>query len=357
MKQNALCLDGREYTPDTLEQLRGEDGLPLLELKSFLEAWFSDSPTMPVQTSGSTGRPKAFAVEKHRMEASARMTCAFLGLQPGDTALLCMPLKYIGGKMVVVRSLVAGLNLHCVTPSSHPFRGLSRSPDFAALTPAQLFTTLEVAEETALLRGVRHLLVGGSAVDESLRKRIDDFPHCIWSTYGMTETLSHIALRRLNGPDASEWYAPLPGVSVHLSAEGTLCIDAPAVCAARLVTNDIAELDDAGHFRILGRKDNTINSGGIKIQIETLETALALHMDSPFCITSAPDPHFGEIVVMLVQGEDSVEKSMELCRKVLHPYSRPRRILQVESLPRTGSGKPDRATARRMAHDRLTPRP
>ena len=196
-------------------------------LRAFLAEWHSDSPTVTVQTSGSTGTPKRMEVEKTRMEASARLTCDFLDLHPGDTALLCMPLQYIAGKMVVVRSLVRGLRLVTVQPCGHPLAGLEDAPVFAAMIPMQVYNSLQVPRERALLRQVKHLIIGGGAIDTPLAEALRDFPNAVWSTYGMTETLSHIALRRLNGPDASEWYTPFASVSIRLSERGTLVIQAP----------------------------------------------------------------------------------------------------------------------------------
>jgi O-succinylbenzoic acid--CoA ligase len=164
----------------------------------------------------------------------------------------------------------------------------------------------------------------------------------------MTETLSHIALRRLNGPQASDWYSPFEGVTLRLTEEGALAIHAPAVCADELVTNDIAELHEDGRFRILGRKDNVINSGGVKIQTEDVEAQLLPAMPCPFQITAAPDEHYGEVVVMLVEGEVS-ESELEKAFSFLHAYSRPKHVFSVTELPRTGSGKPDRAGARALA--------
>ena len=351
MNRHIITIDGLRYGPENLDLLRQhKERYVREEVTDFLAEWYSDALTVAVQSSGSTGTPKTMLVEKSRMRASARMTCSFLGLKPGDTALLCMPLKYIGAKMMVVRALEAGLNLLAVEPSSHPLRAVRHAPVFLAMTPSQVFSSLEQAEEAELLRQTRQLIIGGSAVDSGLGRRLSQFPYGVWSTYGMTETLSHIALRRLNGPDASEWYSPLAGVSLHLSDEGTLAISAPAVCAKEIITNDLAELNTAGCFRILGRRDNTINSGGIKLQIETLEEQLLPVMPCAFQIVAAPDAQFGEVVSMLVeQAQDDWSPYVAH----LHPYARPKHVFTVPVLPYTGSGKPDRAAARAMVRQLL----
>ena len=342
-----IRIEGKDYGPAEVSSLRGRSAA-LDDLADFLDEWFSESPTVQVQTSGSTGVPKVMQVEKARMEASARMTCSFLGLKAGDRALLCMPLKYIGAKMVVVRSILWGLDLYCVQASSHPLRGLGFAPDFLAMTPAQVYSSLETEEEAALLEASGHNIIGGGPVDAKLGARLLGFPNYVWSTFGMTETLSHIALRRLNGPEASDWYSPFEGVSLRLTEEGALAIHAPSVCAEEIVTNDIAELKKDGSFRILGRRDNVINSGGVKIQIEAVEAQLLPVMPCAFQITAAPDEHYGEVVAMLAEGEGTAE-SFEPLFASLHAYSRPKHIFFVPELPRTGSGKPDRATARELA--------
>ena len=330
-----------------------------MDLEAFLAEWHNDSPTVLVHTSGSTGKPKPMLVEKRRMQASARITCRFLGLHEGDTALLCMPLDYIAGKMMVVRALTCGLQLVSVPPSSHPLATSHLSPfpsriDFAAMVPLQVWNSLQVPEERHRLMHIRHLIIGGGAIDQALASQLADFPHQVWSTYGMTETLSHIALRRLNGPEASDWYTPFDGVTLSLTDEGCLVISAPAVHEGPLVTNDIAELSAPApassprRFRILGRKDNVVCSGGIKIQIEEVERLLRPHLHVPYMITKAPDEKLGEQVVLLTESK-TVGDVLALCRLHLPKYWVPRRILSVDRLPLTETGKPARHEAERMA--------
>ena len=318
-----------------------------MELETFLKEWRDDSPTLTVHTSGSTGQPKPIAVEKRRMEASARITCQFLGLKPGNTALLCLPLDYIAGKMMVVRALTCGLRLISVEPSGHPLAMVTEPLDFAAMVPLQVWNTLQVPEERARLEGIKHLIIGGGAIDEAMADELRAFPNAVWSTYGMTETLSHIALRRLNGPEASEWYTPFPSVSVSLTDEDCLVIDAPEVCAQQLVTNDIAELSADGRFRILGRKDNVICSGGIKIQAEEVERQLQPHLHEPFLISKRRDAKFGEIVVLLTEG--SVDEARQICERILTQYHRPRAYVHIDHIPLTETGKPARRVAQQLA--------
>lgn len=318
-------------------------------LQQFLAEWNNDCSTVGVQTSGSTGTPKRMQVEKRRMEASARLTCAFLGLKPEDTALLCMPLQYIAGKMVVVRSLVWGLKLIVTQPSGHPLAELTEAPTFAAMIPMQVYNSLQNPHERELLSQVKHLIIGGGAIDPELGNALRNFPNAVWSTYGMTETLSHIALRRLNGPDASDWYTPFDTVGIGLSSRGTLVINAPQVNPETLETNDIAEINPCGQFRILGRADNTINTGGVKVQIEQVEACLATILKETFAISAVPDPRLGEAVTLLYTGPQSADEIMLLCQQTLPPYWRPKHCYHINNIPQTGSGKISRAEVRQLA--------
>ena len=339
---------------------------------AFIDEWNNDSAYVEVKTSGSTGEPKRMLVEKRRMLNSARITCDFLGLKPGDTALLCMSTDYIAGKMMVVRSIERGLKLIEVTPCGHPLNNVQWSAPallackarmvrsssaglqgkngqlaFAAMVPMQVYNSLQVPEEKERLMAIRHLIIGGGAIDEAMEAELRTFPHAVWSTYGMTETLSHIALRRISGPEASEWYMPFPTVKLSTTDEGCLVIDAPEVCAQTLTTNDIVELKSDGRFRIRGRKDNVICSGGIKIQIEEVEQILKKYMRVPYIISKRKDEKFGEIVVLLTEGDTA--EAQTICEQVLPKYHQPKVYLHVNQIPLTETGKPARKRAEELA--------
>ena len=330
-----------------------------MTLEDFLSEWNNDSERVLVHTSGSTGKPKPMMVEKKRMLNSARITCDFLELKPGDTALLCMSLDYIAGKMMVVRSIERQLKLIDVKPSGHPLKDISDNQDitFAAMVPMQVYNSLQVPEERERLSRIKHLIIGGGAIDDALAKELNKmsvdflkehgYENAIWSTYGMTETLSHIALRRINGKEASDWYTPFDSVNVSQTEEDCLVIDAPLVCDKPLVTNDIVEIEGL-RFRIKGRKDNVICSGGIKIQIEEVEAFLKPYLSKPFMLAKKKDEKFGEIAVLLT--EDSDIKIVEATvRRLLqdssssHKYWIPREYIYVEHLPLTETGKPKRS--------------
>ena len=314
-----------------------------MTLNDFLDEWNNPKNTVEVQTSGSTGVPKCIRVEKQRMLNSARITCDFLGLKAGDTALLCMPLDYIAGKMVVVRSIERQLRLTTVEASGHPLKNITNSFDFAAMVPMQVYNSLQVPEEREKLRTIKHLIIGGGPINDDLQQQLSRFPNNVWSTYGMTETLSHIALRRLNGENASLWYTPFNTVSISLNTNGCLVIEAPLVHEGRLETHDRAEIRD-GKFRILGRLDNVINSGGIKIQAEEVEEMLRPHIKMPYLISKCRDEKFGEVVVLLTECPD-LSFVKEICCDILPKFWQPKHYLYTSHIPLTGTGKPARKAA------------
>ncbi len=356
-KQQRLLLEGKEYTSDDIARFvaEGAENYPsaIWDLYLFLNEWFNDSPVITVHTSGSTGVPKELIARKDQMMQSARLTCEFLNLQAGDTALLCMNLRYIGAMMVVVRSLVAGLNLIVRPASGHPLSNISVPLKFAAMVPLQVYNTLHTREEKEQLKQTEILIIGGGAVDEALEAEIKSLPIAAYSTYGMTETLSHIALRRLNGNSASDHYYPFSSVELSLSPENTLVIKAPLVCDDILQTNDIARIYPDGSFIILGRKDNVINSGGIKIQAEEVEKLLRPFIPVPFVITSVPDPRLGQAVTLLFEGELDMEELKNKVQEILSPYHRPKYIRMVDLIPQTGNGKINRVECRTLAEKLL----
>ena len=332
-----------------------------MTLEDFLYEWHGDGQYISVHTSGSTGQPKSMLVEKSRMLASARITCDFLGLKPDDSALLCMSLDYIAGKMMVVRSIERRLKLISVTPSNHPLACIDYPIDFAAMVPSQVFGSLQVPAEREKLRQIRQLIIGGGAIPQDVESQLRSFPNAVWSTYGMTETLSHIALRRISGKGASQWYSPFCGVDLSLfngqGNIGQLVINAPQVCQEKLITNDIVEIRQDNtdkQFRIIGRTDNVICSGGIKLHIEEIEEQLRPHLPMPFCISKKEDEKFGEVAVLLIEHQSSAaseckEPILDICRKTLPAYSVPKEIICVGQIPLTGTGKIDRATAQNLA--------
>lgn len=342
-----IIINGELVTPDTLAVWRvGKKGI-LSDLADFLAEWYAAEPTMLLHTSGSTGTPTTLQADKKAMLASAELSCRIFGLKSGQQALLCLPLQYVAGKMMVVRAIAAGLHLLVREPSSTPMERVFTPVDFAAMIPMQAARTLAHPGGAEALGRIRTLLLGGGFIDPGLEQSLQKLTCCIYASYGMTETLSHIALRRVNGPEATDAYTPLPGVHLSRDEEGALQLAVPHLGINHLQTNDMAELLPDGRFLILGRRDAVINSGGIKIQAEELENKLqALISGISVLALPAPHPELGECVALLWEGATEAEQELRrACEQELPRHHRPHHILRI-TLPRTDSGKPARAAAR-----------
>lgn len=319
----------------------------------FLKEWFDDSPLITVHTSGSTGVPKSMQVEKDRMQASAGFTCKYLGLSASSCALLCLPVSYIAGKMMLVRALVCGFRLDTTEVNGYPLAENNNSYDFVAMIPLQVYNSINDEVQKKRFESIRNVIVGGAAIDQELEERLRSFNNAVYSTYGMTETLSHIAMRRVSGIHASPYYTPLDEVKLSLSDKGTLVISAPRVCPDVLVTNDCVEFNESGAFRVIGRADNVINSGGVKLHIEQIESKIASLFTRSFVITSAPDIKLGEQVVLLYEEAFEPAVLSESLTRLLARYEIPKQCFQIEHLPLTESGKIKRAECRELALGQL----
>ena len=354
-KEQYILIEGRRYASHEIARLAREvsshPSAMYADLYAFLDEWFDESDTLIVHTSGSTGKPKEITVRKEQMMQSARLTCEVLKLEEGDSALLCLPMTYIAGKMMVVRALVSGLNLLVRTPSGHPLADVKEPVRLVAMVPLQLYHTLDTAKELERLHRVGVLLIGGGMINPHYREQLHSLSGEVYATYGMTETLSHIALCRLNSQQTDALiYYPLPGVKLSLSAFDTLVIEAPLVCDEVLVTNDVVTLHADQGFALCGRSDNTINSGGIKVQPEVVEEKLQQRLAMPFVCTSILHDRLGEAVVLLVEGAVDVEQLRVLVVETL-PANYPcgKYIVSVDEIPLTGNGKIDRLACRKLA--------
>ena len=317
------------------------------ETTDFLYRCLDAGRTIRCHTSGSTGVPKTMEIEKSRMVASARMTCRRFGLGVDTRALLCLPIAYIAGRMMLVRALTAGWDLRAVVPSSRPLEQVEGRFDFAALVPLQLYESVEA------LSRIRKVLVGGGAVSEAFLGRLAEcrLPEtAIYQSYAMTETVTHVAVRELY-PSGEKAYTALDGVCFSLSGEGCLVIDAPAVAGERVMTRDRAVLLDQRHFLWRGRADTVINSGGIKIFPEDTEEVLAGMLPAgKFLVGGVPDERLGERQVLFVEGCAADFPDLEVrMREAFDPYRRPRQVVFVPLVPRTSTGTGDRMRLLREA--------
>lgn len=322
------------YSDDLIKQfsLLDKSSIP------FLEAWQDSSESIELHTSGSTGTPKKMQMGKDSMRKSAQLTLDYFGLKKGDTILLNLPVEFIAGKMIWVRAFAGGLNLYATHPTSSPIKNLATKIDFAAMTPHQVETSLNDCPEKFDL--IKKLIIGGAPVSEVLQQRLQNLKTVCYATYGMTETITHIAVKQLNHFGQSDCYHALPTITFGLGEVDNLKIRAPHVANDWLETEDIVELIDELHFKWLGRKDFVINSGGVKLFPEVIEKKIASLIPVRFFISKKQDDVFGELPVLVLEGIKDFNQ--DLLKANLSKIEMPKKVIYIEQFIETGSGKVDR---------------
>lgn len=306
--------------------MEGEDYQ--VSLGRFITQWIDASSEIKLQTSGSTGTPKTVLMSKQAMVNSAIATGNYFKLKPGNAVLSCLPFQYIAAKMMFVRAYVLGLELDCIKPNSSPLKALSRNYDFCALVPLQLENSLEY------LIHIKTIIVGGAKLSNGLKSKLKNASSNIYETFGMTETVSHIAVKNISA--SSSVFEVLPSVSIGVDSRNCLCIEAPHIVSTPIQTNDVVNIISKTTFEWIGRYDSIINSGGLKIAPEQLEQQLEGFIKERFFISSQKDNVLGEIVVIVI--ERSVPYKT-LYFETLEPTRRPKRIYYVDKFKETVSGK------------------
>jgi len=313
------------------------------ELIYFLIDWYSDKDTVEALTSGSTGAPKTIKLNKKFMENSAAATIDFFKLNKNDKVLLALPVKYIAAKMMIVRGITGKLDVYCIEPSLYPFSELTPPLDFAAFTPAQFSKLLETTEGKTFVKNIKKVLLGGAPIPRALENKIKSLETDVWHSYGMTETMSHIALRKVNGNNASDKFYPLQNVEISVSEQNTLVITAPHLGLYNMQTNDIVTIFPGHGFTVHGRKDNVINSGGVKLHPEEIERKIEPFLSKPFYVAPAPDTKFGEIPVLFIEDEEwsktKTERLLQQIEKTLSRLEMPKSVFFKSKFRRTGNGK------------------
>jgi O-succinylbenzoic acid--CoA ligase len=296
-------------------------------LGGFILDWFDHNDFIEMHTSGSTGIPKTIRVKKQAMVNSSIATGQYFSLEPGDRVLHCLPIKYVAGKMMFVRALVLGLDMDFVAPVSNPLEYNPERYDFSAMVPLQAQRSIECLSQ------IRKLIVGGARISTPLENQLLQCGADCYETYGMTETVSHIAAKRVG--DKS--FTVLPDVGLTLDERGCLVIDAPKIADQLIVTNDLVELLNPTEFIWLGRIDNVINSGGIKLMPEQIEQKLTKHFERRFFVIGVEDALLGEKLVLVIEGEEYVLPDNIFAK--LDKYEVPKEIRFISNFKETGNGK------------------
>lgn len=341
MPETGIFLNNEFYPWSKLKTYPGESSI-----LQFCRDWLQGMDEFTRISSGSTGAPKAIRIKRVQMLASAAATAKILKPASSDHILLNLDPEAIGGTMSLVRAMEWNLNLHVVPPEGNPMRLIDAIHPFTicSLVPLQLHDILQDPASIAKLNQFRIILLGGAALDGSLFQAIQDLRPLVYHSYGMTETCSHIGLRQLNGPGKQERFHPLEGVTLDLSEEQTLLIDAPMAIHPSLKTNDLAKLYPDQSFEIMGRLDRTLISGGVKMQLDELETLFSpLFPGLSFFLYGFEDPRLGQKMVLILEAEpfETTELEKKL-RKLAPEYKAPKAIIFAPRFERTLTGKTDR---------------
>ena len=317
------------------------------EFKIFLSQWFNQSNIVEVKTSGSTGAPKIIQIKKEYMINSALATSQFFNFYEETKALMCLPISYIAGKMMLVRALVLGWEIDVVEPNSNPLKNNTKQYDFCAMVPLQLLESVQNVKQ------IKKIIVGGGAVSNKLIEAVQQVKTEIFETYGMTETVTHIALKKLNnlGGKQNMYFKLLPNINISVDQRGCLVIDAPKLSSNLIVTNDLAEIISDTEFRWLGRIDSVINSGGVKLIPEQIEAKLASIINSNYFVAGLPDEKLGEKLILLIERKSNLNLDKDLINSILSKienladlkkYEKPKQIFFVESFCYTHTNKINR---------------
>ena len=306
----------------------------------FLMDWLDTKDYVNVRTSGSTGEPKLIKVSKQAMVNSAIATGNYFNMEPGDRALHCLPTHYIAGKMMLVRAMILGLELDFIEPSTQPVFDQEILYDFCAMVPIQLHNTKEH------ISNIKTMIIGGAAISKPLEDAIQGLDTKIYATYGMTETVSHVAAKKMNGEDKMKYFKVFPKVKISKDERGCLVIEAPFVTPEKAVTNDVVKLHSDTEFELIGRIDNVINSGGIKLFPEQIEGKLADHIKERFFITAIPDPKLGEKLILILESEKNTIDPVIF--KDLDKYEVPRDIYTIPKFKETATRKIRRTETARL---------
>jgi len=320
---------------------------------SFLKQWFNNEEEVLVQTSGSTGNPQIIHLSKSKMRVSASMTCDYFGLKPLDSVLLCLSADNIAGKMMLVRAMERGLHLVAVNPVGCPLSDIKEKVKFSAMVPLQVQHCLDrnCLDKTDIV------LIGGIAISNKMQEELLKHTVGCYISYGMTETMSHVALKKLNGPDASDWYEGLDDICFSLDERSCLEIQAPKLGIENLQTNDLCELRGNHHFRWLGRYDFVINSGGVKVSPEQLEKLLSPYLIFPYFISGLPSEKFGEQIILYIEAPSLEVIPLPQIQQIIRTwpkYKQPKDILWLTDFVYTSSGKINRNATKLKKGNRVS---
>ena len=344
-----FCLNGRNYAYEDLSEVAYslvKEGEPYEQLiGDFLLDWLSYKSYIDQKTSGSTGEPKWIPIPKLSMVNSSKATSKRFDLEPGSHVLNCLGMETIAGKMMLVRAMVSGWKIDCIEPTANPLEYFREPLDLTAMVPLQLQNSLDK------IQNVSKIIVGGAPMPSGLLASLPKSGTEIYESYGMTETASHIALRKLqavpedqNREEVLEPFEVIEGVHLETDERGCLVIHASHLSDKPFVTNDLVKLESDTHFRWLGRLDHVINSGGVKLVPEKLEDRMSAVLKDRFFLGSLPDKELGERLILVVETDTDPKPSLQALRDsgLFTKYEIPREVYGTPHFKETSFGKINR---------------
>ena len=349
MKPTSLLLNNK---PFSYEQIKGGDytiSSPFEERTLlFCRQWLNGQNEFEQKTSGSTGTPKLIKISRVQMCMSAAITVSALNLSANDIALVCVDTAYIAGKMMLARAFEHQMNIIIVEPTSNPLERINTPFHFAAMVPMQIENTLINTTTKDKLADCKAILIGGAPVSIKLATQIATLKTPIYATYGMTETVSHIALQKLSSP-SENYFTTMGDIHIKTNNNDQLIIKGAITNNEALITNDRIELLSPRTFKWLGRIDNVINSGGIKFQIEDIETSIALlfndlNIVNRFFVAKNSDEYLGDKIALYIEAksQNSFKNLKGVLKKRLAKHHLPREVFFIDNFIETGSGKVDK---------------
>ena len=346
-----IVFEETNYSLKALNYL--QDSYPEADrLLHFIKCWVNGNTNFQLQTSGSTGTPKTVRISREQIVASVVATSNFLSLSQSQRALICLDPNFVASIMMAARCLVNDIDCLLVRPSADPLKSIDEKIDFASFVPFQIYKMMENKTITQLDK-IENILIGGAPLTQSGFEALATINTNIFVTYGMTETVSHIALMRVKGSFSDAYYEILPGIKIGQDEDGCLHIKGKVTEEKKVQTNDIVEMLDKNKFRWLGRRDHVINSGGIKIHPEQLEKSIEGHFSSEFMISWKFDPKLGSECILIIEGKPiPKEKKNEIENIILKNFSKyyvPKQVIELEEFERTNSGKIKREATRKKA--------
>lgn len=340
-------LDGIYFDREGLKEIAYsfiKEGKPYEQtIGDFLIDWLDDKLYVAVFTSGSTGKPKPIRLDKQAMVNSALATGDFFGIKPGDSALQCLPSNFIAGKMMLIRAMILGLSLDLVSPTSNPLNTHYKQYDFCAMVPMQVENSLEQ------LHQIKTLIVGGAPASATLIERLQSVSTNVFATYGMTETITHIAAKPLNNlpKNTNAHYQTLPNIDIYTDDRNCLVIDAPRITDEKIITNDVVEIISATEFDWLGRYDNVINSGGVKLHPEQIEEKLSSIISQRFFVSAIADTQLGRKLILLIEDTQQILDVSDILKTIkqsdkFSKFEIPKAVYTIKHFTVTNSGKVQR---------------